>query len=100
LLKKLINFNVKNFIKIFYLKILYVSACVSPLFLIQNLFQDGLARFILLSAFAIIWFLIAMYLVGLDKKEKELIGVMPLMKLGVNYILKFNSRKGNALILF
>ena len=93
LLKKLINFNVKNFMGVFYLKILYVSACVSPLFLIQNLFQDGLARFILLSAFSIIWFLIAMYLVGLEKKEKELIGAIPLVKLYVNYILWFNSIK-------
>lgn len=74
LLKKLINFNVKYFIEISYLKILYVSAIVSPLFLIQNLFHESLTRFILLSAFSVIYFLITVYFVGLEKKEKELIG--------------------------
>lgn len=73
LLKKLINFNIKYFLKISYLKIFYVLAYISPVFFIRSLFQDGLTRFILLSTFAVIIVLIAVYHVGLEKKEKELL---------------------------
>lgn len=76
LLKKLINFNVKTFLKISYLKILYVTALVVPLFLIRNLFHEGLSRFTFLSSFSVIWFLIAVYLVGLGKKERKLISTI------------------------
>lgn len=76
LLKKLINFDVKYFMRISYLKILYVLAFVSPLFLIRNLFNDGLPRFLLLSFFSIIWFLIAVYKVGLENREREIISTI------------------------
>lgn len=74
LLKKLINFDVVAFMKISYVKIVYVVIMVAPLFLIRNLYPDNIARFIFLSLFSVIWFFIVVYLVGIDKKEKELIG--------------------------
>lgn len=74
LLKKLINFNVKYFIKTSYLRIFYVLLFVSPLFILQTFFPDGLTRFILLTIFSIIWLSIVIYQVGIEKKEKELFG--------------------------
>jgi hypothetical protein len=76
LLKRLINFNIKYFMKISYLKILYVLSFVSPLFLIRFFFTDGIIRFIILSTVSIIWFFIAVYSVGLEKRERELIFAM------------------------
>ena len=70
LLKMLINFDVKYFINTAYIKILKVLIFISPLFIIQNLFQDGLIRFFLLSLFSVIWLFIAVFIVGLEKKEK------------------------------
>lgn len=74
LLRYLINFDVKTFMKIAYLKIVYVVVFVSPLFLIRNLYPDNTVRFIFLLIISVVWFFIAVYLVGINKKEKELIG--------------------------
>lgn len=73
LLKRLINFNVKYFLKTSYLKILYVSLLVMPLFIVKNFFQNGFTRFLILSCFSILWFFVAVYLVGVEKKEKVLL---------------------------
>lgn len=88
LLKSLINFDVKIFIKKSYLKILYVVAFVSPLFFIRNLFQEGITRFILLSMLAVIWCLIGVYIVGIEKKEKVLV-VSTLNKVCIKFQNKF-----------
>jgi len=74
LLRYLINFDVKTFMKIAYLKILYVAVLISPLFFVRDLFPDNINRFILLSIVSVVWFFIAVYIVGINKKEKELIG--------------------------
>lgn len=74
LLRYLINFDVKTFMKIAYLKIVYVVVFVSPLFLIRNLYPDNTARFIFLLIISVVWFFISVYIVGINKKEKELIG--------------------------
>jgi O-antigen/teichoic acid export membrane protein len=71
LLKKLINFNVKYFLQISYLKILYVLLFISPLFLIRIFFDDNLKRFFILSTMSIFWLLIGVYHVGLENKEKN-----------------------------
>lgn len=71
LLKRLINFNVKKFIIHSYLRIFYVAISVSPLFLIRNLYEESIIRFILISMLAVIWVLIAIYNLGMEKKEKE-----------------------------
>ncbi len=73
LLKRLINFDVKHFLKTAYLKIFYVLIFISPVFIFKSLFQDGLIRFIFLSFFSVILFFTAVYIVGLEQKEKELI---------------------------
>lgn len=73
ILKKLINFDVKTFVKIAYLKILYVVVLISPLFFIRNFYPDNITRFIFLSIVSIIWFFIAVCIVGINKNEKELI---------------------------
>jgi predicted membrane channel-forming protein YqfA (hemolysin III family) len=70
LLKKLIHFDVKRFFKVSYLKILYVVVCVSPLFLIKNLYEEGVFRFVFMSLAALIWFAIAVYVFGTEKKER------------------------------
>lgn len=72
LLKKLINFDVKTFMSISYLKIVYVVVLVSPLFFIRNLYPDNINRFIFLSIVSVIWFFVAVYIVGINKNEREL----------------------------
>lgn len=73
LLKSVISFNVKEFIKKSYLKIFYVAIFVSPLFFIRNLYQQSITRFILISMLALIWVLTAVYVVGIEKKEKAFV---------------------------
>lgn len=73
LLKKIIDFNVGFFLKTSYLRILYVVILISPLFLIRELFSPGLVRFLLLSLFATILLLTAIYFAGTQKKEKKLL---------------------------
>jgi O-antigen/teichoic acid export membrane protein len=71
LLKKIIDFNISYFLKTAYLRILYVSAMVAPLFLIHGLFPEGFSRFIFFSSFAVVWLLLAIYFFGIDKTEKD-----------------------------
>lgn len=73
LLKRLINFDVKRFFKVSYLKILYVVVCVSPLFLIKNLYEEGVFRFVFMSLAALIWFAIAVYVFGIEEKERVVV---------------------------
>lgn len=70
LLKRIINFDVKGLINKVYFNVLFVLVFLSPIFFIRNLFQEGVVRFILISFFAVIWLLIAIYFVGTKKKEK------------------------------
>jgi protein-S-isoprenylcysteine O-methyltransferase Ste14 len=84
ILKNLISFDFKEFLKKTYLKILYVIICVSPLFLVRNLIHDGITRFVLLTLLSVIWFLFMVYLVGIEKKEKELL-ISGLKKVYIKY---------------
>ena len=74
LLKKIINFDVRFFLKTAYLKILYVAILIMPLFFIRDFFPAGLARFIFFSLFAVCWLSTAIYCVGIESKEKEMLG--------------------------
>ena len=74
LLKKIIDFNVSYFIKTSYLKILYVFILIMPLFFIHGFFPAGFSRFIFFSLFAVGWLSTAIYLVGLESKEREMMG--------------------------
>lgn len=71
LLRNIINFNIQLFLKQSYLKIVKVSILVAPLFLIRDLFPSGFLRFILFSAFAVCWLLVAIYIAGIEKNEKD-----------------------------
>ncbi len=73
LLKILINFDVKKFITISYVKILFVVLAVSPLFILKNIYDEGVTRFFVLSAIAVLWLLLAVYVVGIDKTERGII---------------------------
>ena len=73
LLKNIIDFNIKLFLMKSYLKIVYVSVLVAPLFLIRDIFSAGLLRFILFSTFAVCWLLSAIYFAGIEKKEKDML---------------------------
>lgn len=71
LLKKIIKFNTIFFLKTSYLRILYVSLSIIPLFFIVNLFQEGLTRFILSIIFSVLFVIISIVIFGLDKTEKN-----------------------------
>ena len=73
LLKLIIDFNVRLFLKISYLRIFYVALLTSPLFIIHNIFPASFSRFALFSFFAVGWLLSVMYFAGLEKKEKEIL---------------------------
>jgi len=71
LLKRIINFNVKYFIKTAYLKVFYVLLPILPLFILVNQFDQNLHRFILMVIISVVITLVSIYLFGLDKIEKE-----------------------------
>ena len=73
LLKKIINFNVVYFLKTSYLKALYVTLAITPLFFFHHILPVGILRFILFSLVVIIWLLAAISLVGVSQNEKQLL---------------------------
>lgn len=75
LLKKLIEFDITYLVRISYLKIFYVIICLTPLFFIRNLYHEGTTRFFVLTIISVFWFIIAVYQVGLEKKERALVAI-------------------------
>lgn len=71
LLKIVIDFDVILFLKISYLKVLYVFILISPIFLVRDLLRDGLMRFLFISVAAIIGLAGSIYFAGLDQREKN-----------------------------
>lgn len=82
MLKKIINFNVKMYLKKSFLKMMIVTFAVLPIFTIRNFFNPGFIRFLSISSFAIIWLLTAIYFLGMERKEKKLL---------LNYALKLKQ---------
>jgi O-antigen/teichoic acid export membrane protein len=70
LLKKLINFNVREFISRAYFRMIYVLAFVSPLFIIHYIFPTSTVRFISVSVFSIFWLLIGVYFTAMENSER------------------------------
>lgn len=70
LLKKLIQFNVKEFIMQAYFKMLSVLIPVTSLFFIQQMFAPGIYRFISLSVVSVAFILIMVYAVGISASER------------------------------
>lgn len=73
LLKRLIHFDIKKLFNLSYLKIFYVVLLVSPLFILKNIYPEGLVRFVFLSIAAMIWLLVVVYFVGIESDEKKLV---------------------------
>ncbi len=73
LLKKIINFNIEYYLKKSFLKIIFVIIATIPLFFIRNLFDPGLVRFLGLSFVAIIWIFLAVYFLGIEQNEKNIL---------------------------
>jgi O-antigen/teichoic acid export membrane protein len=73
LLKKILDFDILDFFKRVYLKIILVFLFVLPLFAVQLIFPSSFLRFILLSSGSIVFILIAVYFFGMDRAEKEFV---------------------------
>jgi len=73
LLKKIINFNVLYLIKTSYLRASLVFLFTLPLFFLNNLFQESIIKFSLTVVLSVCYYLIVIYLVGLETKEKQLV---------------------------
>lgn len=74
LLKKLLLFNTRKFISEVYIKIIWVSVFISPLFLITKLFESNLIRFVGITSLSVLWILLAVFLLGTERHEKQIIG--------------------------
>ena len=73
MLKKIINFNVKEYFKKSFLKMMFVLISILPLFFIRIIFISSFIRFICISLLAVIWLFIVIYCFGIEKNEKNII---------------------------
>jgi len=71
LLNKLIKFDVKSFFLVSYLRIIYVILALIPLGFISYFLEESFLRFCLNSFLSIIWLIISIYFLGLDKNERD-----------------------------
>jgi len=81
LLKRLIQFNVKEFMTKAYLRMMLVTIPVLPLFAAKLIIEESLFRFAGLTMLSIFWILILIYLVGMEKTEREIIQIQLKQKL-------------------
>ncbi len=73
LLKKIINFDVKFLMKTSYYRACLVTFAVLPLFFIVPLFNESITRFIITVIFSILYYVIAVYFIGLEDKERNMV---------------------------
>lgn len=73
LMKIIINFNIKAFLHKAFLKMVKVVLFLTPLFLIRDLIEIGVSRFVVLSILSIVWTIIIVFLFGLEKFERTII---------------------------
>lgn len=73
LLKKIIKFDIKNYLKVVHKRIFYVLLIVVWLFFVKDYFDEGLLRFVLMVFSSIIVSILSIYFVGLEKSEKEVV---------------------------
>ena len=88
LLRRLIQFNTREFIQLFYLKVFYVILLILPLFFFRSFYMEGLMRFVVLSMSSVVWFLVAVYFLGTEKLERS--------KLSDQIRHYYNTIKGKA----
>lgn len=89
MLKRIINFNVKEYLKKSFLKMMLVLVSTLPLFFIRQFFEPGVLRFLSSSSLSIIWLLTAIYFLGIERKEKEII---------INYTQKLKQKFFNRIL--
>jgi hypothetical protein len=73
LLKRLIHFDIKEFILKAYFKMLLVVIPLFSFFSLKYFFNEGLARFICSTILSIFFLFFLIYKLGMEKSEKELI---------------------------
>ncbi len=73
MLKIILNFNVYIFITKAFLKMIFVTLGVLPLFLIRDLFETSFLRFLFMLILSVVWLLIIVYFVGIERTESLLI---------------------------
>lgn len=78
MLKKIFNNNIEMYLTKTFLKMMLVLISVFPLFFIRDFFEPGFLRFISISPLAVIWLLIAIYYLGIERKEKEILSTYTL----------------------
>jgi len=71
ILKKLIQFNIKEFIMRAYVKMLYVLFPITSLFFIQHMFKPGIYRFVGFSAVSVLFTIVMVYAVGISNSERD-----------------------------
>jgi O-antigen/teichoic acid export membrane protein len=70
LLKRIIKYDISFFIKTACFKMINVSIFLIPLFILKDLFQPSLYRFILIIFSSFIWLFVIVYFVGLNNNER------------------------------
>ncbi len=73
ILKKLVFFNMKEFFFNAYLKMINVTLLISPLFLIKYFIEESTPRFFFSAIFSLVWLLIAIYFVGINSTERDVV---------------------------
>ena len=73
LLKRIINFNVKYLLKTSYFRAGLVFLFILPLFFIVPIFPEGILRFAITSFVSFFYYIVIIYILGFDKKERKLI---------------------------
>ncbi len=73
IVKKVINFNVKEFFINAYFKMVLVALSTAPLFIIHNIFDESALRFFSITVFSVAWLLFVIYLVGINSIERVVV---------------------------
>ncbi len=71
LLKRLIQFDVKEFFFRAYLKMILVASVMVPFFFVRDVFASNIWRFFGLSLVSGLWLLVMIYLLGMEREEKR-----------------------------
>jgi O-antigen/teichoic acid export membrane protein len=77
LLKRIIDFDVIEFFKKVYLRILFVIISIIPFFLIRPFFKSDFIGFMEISLFSVLGLIISIYFLGMNQSEKKLTKSIP-----------------------
>ncbi|MDD2228131.1 MAG: hypothetical protein PHY48_01820 [Candidatus Cloacimonetes bacterium] len=71
LLRLVLQYDVKLFIREYLSRMLLISILLLPLFLLRSVMADGVVRFFLLATLAEAWLLVLVFAVGMEKAERQ-----------------------------